>query len=219
MGGGLLRYWVTSPYGNRRCGGEADEATATRLRDAAMKAFPSELGADVEQAMRLLVPSHSMSVNGFDVSVRGQRLRIPYRIYEDPPPPGILNDLSEVPRAVLDCILTRHHNGYVRQRHAERVISVDTDWGVPFIITLVGEYVIEIVDVIRAGLAELDSSGTWQRQRYGRFTAENPDFMTLTHQRAISYWSCYYRWRFPEFDHYPGAQVIASLRSAAADHV
>ncbi|MFJ2028714.1 hypothetical protein [Streptosporangium sp. NPDC087985] len=184
-----------------------------------MKAFPSELGAEVEQAVRLLMPSRYAPVDGFDVSVWGHRLRIPYRIYEDPPTPGMLDDLGEVARVVLDCLLTRHHSGHVRQRHAERVISVDADWVVPFAVTLVGEYVIEIVDVVRAGLAELDIPGTRQRQRYGRFAADNLDFMTLTRQRAVSYWSCYYRWRFPEFNHYPGAQVLASLSSAATDYV
>ncbi|MFC5830602.1 hypothetical protein [Nonomuraea insulae] len=157
-------------------------------------------------------------MGGFDVAVRGQRLRIPYRIYEEPPPPEMLDDFGEVARVVLDCLLTRHHSGYVRQQHAERVISIDVDWVVPFIVTLVGEYVIEIVDVVWAGLAELDTSGTWQQQRYGRFAAENPNFMTLMRQRAVSYWNCYYRWRFPDFSPYPGAQVLASLRSAATDY-
>lgn len=189
------------------------------MRDAAVKAFPSELGAEVEQAVRLLVPSRHAPVDGFDVSVRGQWLRIPYRIYEDPPSSGAMDDLGEIARVILDCLLTRHHSGYVRQRHVKKVISTDADWGVPFVITLVGEYVIEIVDVIRAGLTELDTLGTWQRQRYGRFAADNPAFMTLTWQRTASYWSCHHRWKYPKFSHYPGAQVLASLRSAATDYV
>lgn len=196
-----------------------DQTAAAWLSDVAVKALPGELGAEAEQVVRLLVPSRYALVDGFDVSVRGQQLRIPYRIYEDPPPPGMLDDLGEVARVVLDCLLTRNHSGYVRQRHAERVISVDADWVVPFIVTLVGEYVIEIVDVVAVGLAEMDTSGTWQRQRYGRFAADNPNFMTLTRQRAVSYWSRYYRWRFPEFSSYPGAQVLESLRSAATDYV
>ncbi|MBB4917762.1 hypothetical protein [Streptosporangium saharense] len=182
-----------------------------------MKAFPSELGAEVEQVVRLLVPSRHASMDGFDVSVRGQWLRIPYRIYEDPPSSGAMDDLGEVARGILDCLLTRHHSGYVRQQHVKKVISIDADWGVPFVVTLVGEYVIEIVDVIRMGLTELDTPGTWQRQRYGHFAADNPAFMTLTRQRAASYWSCYHRWRFPKLSHYPGAQVLASLHSAATE--
>ncbi|MFC3985563.1 hypothetical protein [Streptosporangium jomthongense] len=189
------------------------------MRDAAVKAFPPELGAEVEQAVRLLVPSRYAPVDGFDVSVRGQWSQIPYRIYEDPPSSGAMDDLGEVARVILDCLLTRHQSGYVRQRYVEKVISTDADWVVPFVVTLVGEYVIEIIDVVRVGLAGVETPGTWQRQRYGRFTADNPDFMVLTRQRAASYWSCYHRWRFPELSGYPGAQVLAALRSAAADHM
>ncbi|GGT00426.1 hypothetical protein GCM10010156_68130 [Planobispora rosea] len=96
-----------------------------------MQAFPSELGTEVEEAVRLLMSARSALVGGFDVSVRGQRLRIPYRIYGEPPPPEMLDDLGEVARTVLGCLLTRHHNGHVRQRHAEKAISIDADWVMP----------------------------------------------------------------------------------------
>jgi hypothetical protein len=191
---------------------------AAQLREAVAKAFPSELGPDVDQAVELLTPSQWVPVDPFEVLVGRQLLRIPYRIYEDPPL-GKLDDLSELARGVLHCLFTRHHDGHVRQRYAEKVVSIDADWVAPFIVALAGEYVVEIVDAVRVGLADLDTTGTWQRRQYGRFVADNPDFITLTRQRAASYWDCYYRRRYPESSRYPAAQVLASLRSAATDQV
>jgi hypothetical protein len=196
-----------------------DRASAVQLRDAVAEAFPSKLGPEVDQVVQLLVPSRSAPVGYFEVSVREQRLRIPYRIYEDPPPPGKLDDLGELARAALHCLFTRHHDGHVRQQHAEKIISVDADWVTPFVVALLGEYVIEIVDAVRVGLAALDTLGTRQRRRYGRFAADNPGFMSLTRQRAVSYWDCYYRRQYPEFGRYPAAHVLASLNSAATDYM
>lgn len=88
----------------------------------------------------------------------------------------------------------------------------------PFVVALLGEYIVEIVDSVRTGLAELDTPGTWQWRQYGRFAADNPGFMSLTRERAVSYWNCYYRWRYPDFASCPAAQVLASLRSAAMEY-
>ena len=50
-----------------------------------------------------------------------------------------------------------------------------------------GEYVIEIVNVV------LENLGYLRQETYARFVSENPAFMTLTRRRAISYWNCYFR--------------------------
>jgi hypothetical protein len=192
-------------------------ASAAQLRDTLAAAFPSELGTQVSEAVQLLVAARSAPVGYSEVTVREQRLRIPYRIYENPPP-GKVDNLSELARTVLHCLLTRHHDGCVRQQHAEMVISTDADWVAPFIVALVGEYVVEIVDAVRAALAELDTPGSWQRRQYGRFAADNPGFMSLTRQRAVSYWDCYYRQEYPTFSRYPAGLVLASLQAAATDY-
>jgi hypothetical protein len=95
---------------------------------------------------------------------------------------------------ILRCLYTRHHDGFVRQRAVEGLLQAKQPWVVPFVVRLVGEYVLEIVETIAAGL-DLSDAGT--RQLYGEFVATNPAFMMLTRQRATSYWSVYYRDRFP----------------------
>jgi len=48
------------------------------------------------------------------------------------------------------------------------------------------------------------------------FVAANPAFVDLTSSRVVSYWNCYYRERYPQLGDYPGAQLISSLKLAAA---
>ena len=45
------------------------------------------------------------------------------------------------------------------------------------------------------------------------FLAQNPGFAELTRQRAISYWSCYYRARHSR-DTYPALVALARLGAA-----
>lgn len=90
------------------------DGVAAQLRDVALAAFPRELGPEVDQAVQRLVPSRHAPVGHFEVSVGEQQLRIPYRIYQDPPPAATLDELGGAARAVLHCLLTRHHDGHVR---------------------------------------------------------------------------------------------------------
>ena len=54
-------------------------------------------------------------------------------------------------RLILGCIFTRHHNGYVRQQWMRAVVPHAEPWVVPFVLALLGEYVVEIVvDMCRA---------------------------------------------------------------------
>lgn len=86
----------------------------------------------------------------------------------------------------------------------------------PFVIQLVGEYVLEILVTIQHGLAELDTPGTSQHAAYGQFLAGNPGFLALTSQRVTSYWNCYYRSKYPDRRDYPGHTLLLSLQNAAA---
>lgn len=91
----------------------------------------------------------------------------------------------------------------------------------PFVVQLVGEYVIDIVADIERSLDLGPSSPA--AAVYGRFVADNGAYFDLTSQRVTSYWNCYQRSRYPvrrpasgsEFDVYPGFSLIESLRTAA----
>ena len=80
----------------------------------------------------------------------------------------------------------------------------------------IGEYVVEIVLDIHRALDDLGRPGSAVRAAYGRLLADNPDFLTTTMQRVISYWSCYHRSAYPRLREYPGHLLVSALQAAAS---
>ena len=85
-------------------------------------------------------------------------------------------DVAVTTRTALACLYTRHNDGHVRERHLRAVIRSSADWVPPFIVQLLGEYVIEIHRVIESNV---DCLG---QESYLRFVAKNPVFMKATRQ-------------------------------------
>jgi hypothetical protein len=79
---------------------------------------------------------------------------------------------------------------------------------VPYVVQLLGEYVVEIASLI---LGRLTAQSSFGRPEYRDFVAANEAFMQLTEQRAISYWSAYYRQDFSRTS-YPALVALAKLR-------
>ena len=195
-----------------------------------IRSFPSSLERHVVAAMDLLPatsvakPTGSLlSLGTIDgrrtparVAVRGEPMEIPSRIYLDAIRPDELPvDVPSLERAIVGCLYTRHHIGYVRQRWLRQIVRVNEPWIVPFVVQLLGEYVVEIiVDIVRA-LPDLADPGSAQAQHYGGVLAENPQFLDLTRQRVASYWSCYYRGQYLRWSEYPGHVLLGALDSAA----
>lgn len=135
-------------------------------------------------------------------------LRIPYRVYWE---------VAEIREAglegrekhLLDCILTRHHDGFERERRLQEILTVPEPWVPSFVVQLAGEYVIEILDGIRRNLDLLDAA------LYGEFLRENPLLRRKTAARVESYWNCYYR-RYYSRAQYPGFVVLDFLEQAVA---
>jgi hypothetical protein len=88
---------------------------------------------------------------------------------------------------------------------------------VPFVVQLVGEYVVEILESIRHHLSDLTSKRSTQRLAYGDLIARNPGFFARTEHRVVSYWACYHRGKFPDLGTYPGGHLLELLRAAAID--
>lgn len=108
-------------------------------------------------------------------------------------------------RVLALCFGTRHWNGYFREECVRQLVAIDRLWVVPFIVQLVGEYVIEIVEVIAAALYEVDPV------QFSEFVRENPPFMATTRRRVTSYWDCYHRRRFPTLQSYPAFKVLEAI--------
>ncbi len=153
----------------------------------------------------------------FSVTVEGQQVLIPGRLYNDEPPTDAVASLSSRQQQILHCLYSRHCDGMVRQRHLEKVVGSTDPWIVPFVVQLVGEYVLEILVVICDELRDLATSGTCGHLAYGQFLVDNPAFFARTQRRVVSYWSCYYRGTYASFPGYPGCTILDLLRSAASD--
>ncbi|MER7686599.1 hypothetical protein [Streptomyces sp. NPDC097610] len=180
-------------------------------------AFPVELAGDAEAVLAIMPASRLRSAAPFSVVVQGQQVSIPGRLYNEEPRADAVATLSRRQRQLLHCLYSRHSDGWVRQRHLSKIVDSEDPWVIPFVVQLVGEYVLEILVVICEGLRGVGTQGTRAHLAYGRFIADNPAFFARTQRRVVSYWSCYYRSVYSSFSGYPGCTLLDLLRSAASD--
>jgi hypothetical protein len=96
--------------------------------------------------------------------------------------------LTSLQKQIFFCLLTRHHNGFIREAALKRIIAVDEPWVVPYVVQLASEYAYEILAVIRQNLDHLNTG------LYSAFFRDNPAYFGKVKQRIISYWNAYYRW-------------------------
>lgn len=119
-------------------------------------------------------------------------------------------DISHRAFPAAQCLLTRSTDGYLRQRALNAILSLREPWIAPFVVLLIGEYVVEIVLDIQASLPSLD------REIYSNFVRENRGIMRTIRSKAVSYWDAYYRNRFPDRAAYPGLVVLRQLEEWAS---
>jgi hypothetical protein len=145
------------------------------------------------------LPNAGFATDGFSVEIGEETIRIPYRIYHDPAQIDF-DCLTQTQRDLLACLLTRHHSGFVRAEYLATIIGRDEEWVPPFVVQLVGEYVIEIIRLIKDNLHHLNPG------IYRQFLIRNPAFYRTTRKRVSSYWDCYYRGE--RRNEYAGFQVL-----------
>ncbi|TDC23615.1 hypothetical protein E1265_12200 [Streptomyces sp. 8K308] len=191
--------------------------TAGEPDNALVRAFPTWLGDRARPSLAAMPEGRLAPASPFSVTVAGQAVTIPYRIYHDEPPESTVRTLAATEATVLHCLYTRHSDGRIRQRHVEQVVGSSEPWAVPFVVQLVGEYVVEILETIARDLPHLTEAGSAHQRSYGEFVAGNASFFARTERRAVSYWSRYHRRRYPAFSDYPACRLLESLRAAAAD--
>ncbi|WSQ11536.1 hypothetical protein OG604_29440 [Streptomyces sp. NBC_01231] len=184
-----------------------------------MAAFPTRLTDDVQSVLAVMPDARLAPVDPFEVQVQGETVAIPSRIYNEEPGADLERPLTGTQQVILHCLYSRHSDGRVRQHHLEQIVASREPWVAPFVVQLAGEYVLEILDAIGQGLADLAVPGSSQSRLYGEFIAQNPAFFARTERRVVSYWSCYYRWKYALFATYPGCALMESFRAAASDHV
>jgi hypothetical protein len=110
-------------------------------------AFPESVRDDAIRVASILPEPLHRSAATFRVIVNAETVAIPYRIYHDPQLIGT-DQLSSLQQELLSCLLTRHRSGFVRREHLRRIIGSHHIWVPPFVVQLIGEYVVEIIRVI-----------------------------------------------------------------------
>jgi hypothetical protein len=184
-------------------------------------AFPAAIESDVRAALGRM-PACDVEPTEGDIGpvrINGEHLRIPHRIYSAEPYSVNIIGLSRQQRLILNALYSRHHDGHVREKNVRVLIDAEEPWLPPFVIQMLGEYVVEIVQVLELHLVRLF------REPYIRFLAENEPFFSLVSSRLVSYWDCYYRSQFPRLKDYPPFRIAdllrlrvrESLRDAAAE--
>lgn len=85
-------------------------------------AFPASLRLDALNACATF-PAVRALAGDFAVQVGNELVGIPYRLHLDSSLIHV-DSLSSLQREIVDCLLTRHTNGFVRQRHLARIIGL-----------------------------------------------------------------------------------------------
>ena len=131
------------PINARRIGRRVGQGYSHPVSDALLHAFPSRLRDSVSNAVAMIPPAEHDAAGGFVVRVGDESVVIPQRIYNPEPLANVTDAWHGLERELVGCLYTRHHDGHVRERHLRSVIQLGYPWVVPFVVQLIGEYVVE----------------------------------------------------------------------------
>ena len=148
-----------------------------------------------------------------DITVSGERLTIPYRHYDQAESSAIADD------PVLAAWMTRCHDGRVREEALRALLAHRHEgWHPPFVIQLLGEYVIEICELIAEYMRDVLPRDPLAVLSYRSFWLANPSFVGLTRARVASYWAAYH-WRSSTKLGYPGRAALDSLGTLVGEEL
>jgi hypothetical protein len=124
---------------------EAKLKEESRSKEELANAFPLALRQDALVVLSALSENRfSSRWRTFSLRFGDELLAVRHRIHYAPPILATLR-FNRSQREILDCLFTRHHDGFVRQTHLARIIRSQNAWVPCFVVPLVGEYVVEIL--------------------------------------------------------------------------
>lgn len=168
--------------------------------------FPSTITSDLEQIKDVLnLRLNQERIAHFSVLVDGEKILIPERVYCSAEEKAIAF-LSPLQKQMASCILTRHHDGFVREEALRQIIQCNESWVAPYIVGLLGDYVVEILEVLEENAPSLD------HDIYANFIRDNAVFFNLAASRAVSYWNCNSRRSCPDKNQYVGVKALKLLK-------
>lgn len=167
--------------------------------------FPPNLREDVQVVIdKLKIKDEDIHTRIYNVKINDILLTLPERIYFSEPASG---NLTIIQTYILDCIFTRHDDGFIRQKHLRNLLFCTEYWIIPFCFRLLGEYVKDILSDIKIQIEN-------NIENYLNFISENRVFYNRTKSQMISYWDCYYREEYPNLKSYIGFQIFSDLEKA-----
>lgn len=188
------------------------------------KYFPTFLSADVEKVISIMPLTDEIFVESFgnrykienaihsenvEIKLHSETIVLTGRICFAEPKPELENNLTTTQKQILNCIYTRHFDGYIRERRLKNLINIDHEWVLPFKLQLLGEFVIEI-------LFELDKHITdGNIKLYKRLTLDNKKFWKQTKSRMVSWWDADYRHpNYKNIKSYIGYKIMKRINKA-----
>ena len=88
--------------------------------------FPLNLKEDVQVVIdNLKIKDKDIHERSYSVKINDILLTIPERIYFSEPVSG---NLTTIQKHILDCIFTRHDNGFIRQKHLHNLLFCTEYW-------------------------------------------------------------------------------------------
>ncbi len=196
-----------------------------QYRNKLKNLFPDFLHADVEKVLDIMPLTKEIYIDSFgkpykvENGIYGELTEIKltkgvvtffiYRIYFHEPNPEIENELTETQKQIINCIYTRHHNGYIREKRLRNLFGFNYEWILAYKLQLLGEYVIEI-------LFELDKHITDENiHQYKQLTLNNRKYWEQTKSRMVSYWNEYYRYpEYKKLKDYIGYKIMKRIDKA-----
>ena len=180
------------------------------FKETARRAFPfSAMSLANEAALELSsLVDDTYRQRSEAVDVLGEMIAIPRRLHFG----GLSakDDMMDNLNLASRCLIARATDGHLRQRAVRSIIPYQEAWVAPFVVILLGEYVIEIVEEVRDALPILDQS------IYANLVRENRQAVERLRAKATSYWDAYHRQRYPLKRDYPGLQALHELEGWAA---
>lgn len=159
----------------------------------------------------LFQSERDVSPKGITVLVQGEVLAFPSRVYCQPDRlQAVVDHAGGDARRLALCFGTRHHDGHIREACLRQLGVMDPPWVIPFFAQLLGEYVVEIAEVVAEATSSADPA------ELAAFVAGNPGFMATTRRRVLSYWDCYYRGRWSTVTVYPAMAALDAIERIAA---
>lgn len=135
--------------------------------------------------------------------VNNEMVQIPYRIYYNQVYSKKIETLTEIQKIIYYCILTRHHNGYLREKYVRLLLQTKyPQWVMPFIIKMCDDYVLEIVTAIYEFLKNKDNTALKE------FCAVNKRVVRNNYDRMLNFWYEYDKTLCPDFYEYVGRKLF-----------